>query len=130
MQNDNRIIFGELINKRRKELKLTLKSISSFCGVSVNFISLVERGQKSPRDEVILKLAQILKLDEDLLFKTLDKIHPSVQSNVKNVINEHDGFKELLGELYKKVKDEKMREELYEEVYSVYTDFLKRNNLE
>lgn len=135
MQSDNnsasnRIHFGEIVNKRRKELNLTLKNVATFCGVSTNFISLIERGLKSPRDEVIIKLAQILKLDEYILFKALDKIHPSVKNNVSYAVNEHEGLKELLGELTKKVKDEKMREQLYEEVYSVYVDFLKRNHLE
>ncbi|WP_261378527.1 helix-turn-helix domain-containing protein [Paenibacillus agilis] len=122
----NRILFGELINQRRNELDLKLKHIAKFCGVSTNFISLVERGLKSPRDEVISKLAEILELDENSLFEMLDKIPPSINS----VINEHDGFRELLGELSKKVKDEKLRNQLYVEVYDVYVDFLKRNNLE
>lgn len=122
--------FGRLISKKRKEKRLHLKDIAKHCGVSLNFISLIERGIKSPSDNVIVKLSEVLEIDEDILFQTLEKIPPSIKENVSTAIHEHDGFKELLAELSDKVKDEKLREKLYEEVYEVYLDFLKRNNLD
>ncbi|MGG4105221.1 helix-turn-helix transcriptional regulator [Paenibacillus lautus] len=130
VSDENKKRFGNLISEKRKQKKLHLKDIAKFCGVSLNFISLIERGIKSPSDSVIVKLSQVLEIDEGILFQTLDRIPPSIKNNVSTAIHEHDGFKELLGELSEKVKDENLREKLYEEVYEVYLDFLKRNNLD
>ncbi|OME54035.1 hypothetical protein BSK59_15755 [Paenibacillus odorifer] len=52
--------FGMIIHQKRKDLKLTLQFVADYCDVSVNFVSLVERGVKSPSDKVVLKLAEVL----------------------------------------------------------------------
>lgn len=129
VSDESKIHFGKLISNKRKEKKLTLKDVSEYCGVSINFISLIERGIKSPSDNVIVRLSDILEMDEYLLLKYFNKLPPLVKTNVNKAIYEHDGLKELFGELSEKVKDESLREKLYDEVYEVYLDFLKRNNL-
>ncbi|WP_090739350.1 helix-turn-helix domain-containing protein [Paenibacillus sp. Mc5Re-14] len=128
--DESKKIFGELISIKRKEKKLHLKDVAKYCDVSLNFISLIERGIKSPSDTVIVKLSEILEIDEYILFQIVGKIPPTIKDNVNTLIGEHEGLKELLGELSKKVKDEKMREKLYQEVYEVYLDFLRRNGLD
>lgn len=120
--------LGEFIAHRRKELKLTLKDLSQYCSVSINFLSLVERGKKFPSDSVLQKLEIKLQLKSGTLFSKVNKVSPTV---VDAIISErHSGLHELLEELMKnKIKDDSLRDELIKEVYSVYEDFLDRHNL-
>lgn len=128
--DQNKIQFGKLVSSKRKQKRMSLKTVAKHCGVTLNFISLIERGIKSPSDKVIVKLSEILDIDEYILFQALDRIPPSVKSNVALLLYKHEGLKELLGELSDKVADESMRNDLYDEVYEVYRNFLKRNKLD
>lgn len=55
--------LGKIIRDRRKELGYTQAYISEFTGLSVTFISDVERGKKTAEIEKIIKLLHILGLD-------------------------------------------------------------------
>ena len=55
--------FGEAIKNRRKELGYTQNYLSDFSGVSVSFISDLERGKKTIEIEKALYLANLLGLD-------------------------------------------------------------------
>ena len=57
--------FGEAIRKRRKSLGYTQKDLSDFTGLSVSFISDLERGKKTAELEKSLYVAGILGLDLD-----------------------------------------------------------------
>jgi transcriptional regulator with XRE-family HTH domain len=127
--DQKKVLFGKIIHEQRKKKKNTLKHVAERVGVSTNFISLLERGLKAPSDKVIIKLADVLEINEGVLFKALGRVHPSIRGNVETAVQEHEGLKELLSELTDKVKEEPLREELYEEVYNVYLAFLKRHNI-
>lgn len=127
--NRSRAIFGKIIHNKRKEMHLTLQNVAERCDVSTNFISMVERGIKTPNDEVVIKIAKTLKLNEHELFLALDKIHPLIHNNILKAMR-HTKIKELLDDFSSKVIDDNLREHLYEEVYNVYLDFLKRNKLD
>lgn len=55
--------LGELIYKRRKELRYTQKYLSEFTGLSITFISQVEHGKPTAEIEKIIQLINILGLD-------------------------------------------------------------------
>jgi transcriptional regulator with XRE-family HTH domain len=128
ISKEARVRFGKIIHQKRRRKNLTLQQISKYCGVSLNFISLVERGVRTPSDEIILKLSEILGIESEDLFVVLGKIHPQIRTNVLIAI-EHEGLKELFQELNNKVQEEPLRNQLYEEVYNTYLDFLERHNL-
>ena len=58
--------FGAAIRKRRKKLNYTQTFLSEFSGLSVSFISDLERGKKTAELEKALYLASILGLDVSL----------------------------------------------------------------
>lgn len=118
-------LFGKTVSNKRKSLKLTLQQVATMCGVSTNFVSLIERGLKLPSENVIVKLSKALEIDENELFRLAGKLHPQVIQ----AIQDHVGLRELFFEVTKTVKDESQRQELFEEVYNVYLDFLKRHNI-
>ncbi len=55
--------LGKSIRKRRKELGYTQQFLSDFTGLSVTFISQVERGKSTAEIEKIIQLINILGLD-------------------------------------------------------------------
>lgn len=71
MKND----VGELLRLKRHEKKYTLEKTAKLVGVSINYISELEKGSRSnPSDDVIVNLAKALDLDEDDLFIDFNKI--------------------------------------------------------
>ncbi len=55
--------LGQTIRDRRKELGYTQAYLSEFTGLSITFISDVERGKKTAEIEKIIKLLHVLGLD-------------------------------------------------------------------
>lgn len=55
--------LGQLIRERRKELNYTQAYLSEFTGLSITFISDVERGKKTAEIEKTLQLLHILGMD-------------------------------------------------------------------
>lgn len=63
MKITNSAELGSVIRKRRKELGYTQQFLSDFTGLSVTFISQVERGKSTAEIEKIIQLVNILGLD-------------------------------------------------------------------
>ena len=55
--------LGYAIRARRKELKYTQKDLSEFTGLSVTFISDLERGKPTAEIEKTIRLINILGMD-------------------------------------------------------------------
>jgi transcriptional regulator with XRE-family HTH domain len=65
---------GKLLRSKRKEKRATLKTIANHVGVSINYISKMEKGESIPSDDIIVKLALALDLDEYDLFTAFGKM--------------------------------------------------------
>jgi transcriptional regulator with XRE-family HTH domain len=117
--------FGAFVQELRKSHFLRISDVAKFIGVSTNFISLLERGKKPPSDHVIRGYSKLFGIDEIELYDIIDKLPP----HIKNMLEEHDGFKRLVIELMTTVKEPELRQKLYEEIFEVYIDFLKRHGL-
>ena len=59
--------FGELLRARRKENGLTLHDLSERLRADLSLISKWERGQRSPSESDVVKLAKVLKTDVRVL---------------------------------------------------------------
>ena len=55
--------FGQAIRERRKELQYTQAYLSEFTGLSVTFISDLERGKPTVEIEKAIQLVNILGMD-------------------------------------------------------------------
>ena len=58
--------FGNAIRKRRKELGYTQRDLSEFSGLSISFLSDLERGKKTIELEKALYVISILGLNLNL----------------------------------------------------------------
>jgi transcriptional regulator with XRE-family HTH domain len=66
--------FGDALRKRRREANKTLSEIADVLGVSVVYVSDVERGNRRPlNNESIIKVAKFLKTDAAPLIKAADQ---------------------------------------------------------
>ena len=63
IQEDSENTLGEKLRLRRKELKLSMKEVAISCGLSIGFISQVERGLTSPSLTSLTSIANFLKSD-------------------------------------------------------------------
>jgi transcriptional regulator with XRE-family HTH domain len=61
--------LGEKLRKRRKELKLTLQDVADGAGVSVGFISQIERGITVPSLTSLIAVCRVLKVDVGSFFQ-------------------------------------------------------------
>lgn len=65
---------GQIIRSRRESLGLLLRQVSSYLDIDQAILSKIERSERKPTKENIIKLAEILKLDkEDLLVQYMSE---------------------------------------------------------
>ncbi|NLK96685.1 MAG: helix-turn-helix transcriptional regulator [Epulopiscium sp.] len=55
--------FGKQLQLLRKKFKMTLSDLSKASGVSPSFISALERGEKNPTLDTLLKLSKAFNLN-------------------------------------------------------------------
>ncbi|MFP4385218.1 MAG: helix-turn-helix domain-containing protein [Spirochaetia bacterium] len=61
--------FGTIIREVRERKGLTLAALAGGAGISVSLVSQIERNVVSPSIDTLLKLADVLEIDLDYLFK-------------------------------------------------------------
>ena len=68
--------IGQILRKKRKVLGLLLRQVSAYVDIDQAILSKIERNERKPTKEMLVKLAEILKLDkEELLVQFIsDKI--------------------------------------------------------
>jgi len=79
MQNENpRFILGLKLKKLRHERGSTLKNLSDQAGISVSYLSEIEKGKKYPKPERLLALAEALDVpfDELVSLKVTEELGP------------------------------------------------------
>jgi transcriptional regulator with XRE-family HTH domain len=119
-----KVKVGELLRLKRIEKEYTLEKVSSMIGVSINYISALEKGNKSnPSDDIVVKLAKLYELDEEDLFLAFKKVplstkqeveeHPSLAKALSQIRNDkemsHEKKEMLYGRMlywYKKLSEE------------------------
>ncbi|MCW2121075.1 helix-turn-helix domain-containing protein [Flavobacterium sp. 7A] len=67
---------GQIIRAKRESLGLLLRQVAAYLDIDQAILSKIERSERKPSKDNIIKLAEILKLDkEDLLVQFIsDKI--------------------------------------------------------
>lgn len=114
---------GDILKRQRVELGYTLDQVSKKVGVSINYISEMERNNKTnPSDEIIVKLAEVYKLGEDDLFNLFGKVPLSAKEEVRSNPN-------LIKALSQLSRDEKLttqeKDMLYEKLIQWYEKMIK-----
>lgn len=61
--------FGDRLRERREQLKMSRKELADALGVSVSAIGNYETGVSSPKEEVLLRLFDSLRVDPNTLYR-------------------------------------------------------------
>lgn len=61
--------FGLTIKTRRKELGITQPHLAELAQISTNTLYKIERGQANPSLEIIIKIADVLGMELNLVVK-------------------------------------------------------------
>jgi HTH-type transcriptional regulator, competence development regulator len=94
--------FGEFVRTRREELRqgdarYSLRQVAERLGVQPSYLSQVERDQGSPpSEETVVRIADDLGLDRDLLLALAGKVSSDLQETIRR---RPRLFAELLREL-------------------------------
>ena len=78
--NDFYIILGKKIKEIRQKVGMTQEELAWKCGISLNFLGQIERGQKKPSIDTIKKIATALEISPSLLFDKI--IYPSPKEDI------------------------------------------------
>lgn len=75
-KNNQMETVGQIIRTKRETLGLLLRQVSAYVDVDPAILSKIERNERKPNKEFILKIAKILQLDkQELLIQFMsDKI--------------------------------------------------------
>ncbi|MBI2966466.1 MAG: helix-turn-helix transcriptional regulator [Bacteroidetes bacterium] len=68
--------LGDIVKKLREEMELPLRTVAAFLDIDQTILSRIERGQRKPTREQVVKFAKYFKVKEnDLLVEWLsDKV--------------------------------------------------------
>ena len=76
--------FGDLLRKMRRAANKTLGDLARFLGVSVVYLSDVERGNRKPLSkDRIVKIADFLKDDPALLMEAADRERGVIEYEIR-----------------------------------------------
>jgi len=120
---------GEYLMSLRTERNLTQKNVATQLGVSFQYLSEIEKGNKSPSDQLLHDLAEVYDLGlagEVDLFRRYGRIPIFTAEELQD----RESTQLALAELRRLVKAGKItdeeRQELYAEFARVYRDFMTR----
>ena len=65
------VVFGEELRKARREARLTQEQLASEANLHPTYISLLERGKRSPSLDVFLRLCAALAISPVTLLKRI-----------------------------------------------------------
>lgn len=76
--------FGDLLRKLRRQADKTLGDVSRELGVSIPYLSDIERGNRKPfTTERLLRLAKFLKTDASLLIEAADRDKGFIEYDIR-----------------------------------------------
>lgn len=114
---------GSKIREYREKKEYTLKEVAKRIGVSLNYISLIERGMRVPCDDLLYKLSEVLEVNVVEIFSLYNKVPPTFL-NCKSLF-------EIVCRIEKDDRiDEKDRESIFDMINKQYEDLIRERECE
>lgn len=106
--------LGQFIQQQRKGARLTLRNLALTAGVSVPYLSQIERGLRRPSAEILQAIAKGLRISAETLYVKAGILDERKDSDVIDAIMIDSGINErqrqTLVEIYKAFRAETARE--------------------
>lgn len=94
--------FGQILFRRRKELRMTQSQLARKIGVQPNYIVYLEKGERRPSDRTVRKVADALGLDRGEMYLAANpQIRDFLEVNDDNQVEKDelpDGLQDLLAD--------------------------------
>lgn len=75
------IEFGELVKTNRENKMIKKRELGRYVGISGQYVSMIENGY-IPSDEIIVRLAMVLDINENEIFKAAKRLPPNIYEKV------------------------------------------------
>ncbi len=89
---------GEIIRGKREQKGLLLRQLAAFIDVDIAILSKIERGERKPTREQIIKIAELLGLNKD------EFLIQYLSEKIAYEISEEDNALEVLREAESKIE--------------------------
>lgn len=78
--------FGAVIRAQREMRGLTIRAVASEVGISVAYLSRIERNrEKPPRDELVRRIAAVIGVPNDEAFAAARRLPPDLRERAAEV---------------------------------------------
>jgi transcriptional regulator with XRE-family HTH domain len=108
--------LGEFIRNQRKGARLSLKSVSAVAGVSIPYLSQIERGLRKPSADILQAIAKGLRISAETLYVQAgileDRPVPDVAAAIMGDSAISERQKQALVQIYEAFRDEAKRDAL------------------
>jgi transcriptional regulator with XRE-family HTH domain len=102
--------LGRFIREQRKGSRLSLKAVSSVAGVSIPYLSQIERGLRKPSAEILQAIAKGLRISAETLYVQAGILEDRPVTDVVEAVMSDPGLterhKQALVEIYRAFRDE------------------------
>lgn len=109
--------LGQIIRKRREELKFTLDEVSSKIGFSKPYLSTIETGKVNnpPSDELLTKLEKFLKFEPSQLLRIahLEGLPSDIRQEYESAEAENEKLRQFIKKLARKKTNAKEIKKLF-----------------
>jgi transcriptional regulator with XRE-family HTH domain len=86
--------FGNYIRRKREEAGIPLREFAQRIEISPAYWSRIEREmEKAPKNELMQRAAEVLRLDLDEVFIEASRLPPDMQRDVRGVVSVYRKFK-------------------------------------
>jgi transcriptional regulator with XRE-family HTH domain len=99
--------IGNKIRKLRKEKGLTLEDLSKKTGLSLSYISLIERGLKNPSLRALEKIAECLNITPGILLSDKEEEDESLETFLRINTKLGEKEREMIIQLIKSLENKK-----------------------
>ena len=98
--------LGQIIRKKREQLKLTLDEVSNRIGFSKPYLSTIETGKvkNPPSDELLTKLEKILEFEQGLLLHIahMERLPSDIRQEYESTEAENQKWRQIVKNLMSK----------------------------
>jgi transcriptional regulator with XRE-family HTH domain len=102
--------LGEYIRNQRKDARLSLKSVSALAGVSIPYLSQIERGLRKPSAEILQGIAKGLRISAETLYVQAGFLEDRPVTDVVGAVMSDPALterhKQALVEIYRAFREE------------------------
>jgi len=78
--------LGTVLRRRRQELDLRQREVAESAGITEDYLSLVERDQRTPSLELVERLASVLSVPVAYLFFEAEPMDPNLSAETRALV--------------------------------------------